>query len=198
MNSSPKAYDWTRLGMEAQNCFLNHSKPTTWAHQRCIRMINIKGQKLTRCMPSKCKPKPFHHNQGSSHFKQILKDHNQDSSFPSANPSHFKQIPKDHKEGSNPPSLKHPQWTKKKQVAQLCLTPHLVATSWLRLKFVCLFHVSMFLWILKIHVAFDVLCSCIYFKKKKIKKNFKISKSFQKKRKFFKWKKVFGLGALSP
>ena len=35
------------------------------------------------------------------------------------------------------------------------------ATSWLSIKFVCLFHISMFLWILKIHVAFDVLCSCI-------------------------------------
>ena len=103
MNSSPKAYDWTLLGMEAQNCFLNHSKPTTWAHQRCICMINIKGQKLTRFKPSKCKPKPFYHNQGSS-----------------------------------PPSLKHPQWTKKKQVAQLCLTLHLVCNIMVELK-VCLF-----------------------------------------------------------
>ena len=111
-------------------------------------MINIKGQKLTRCMPPKCKPKPFHHNQGSSlpkyhnqsssHFKQIPKDHNQGSSFPSANPSHFKQIPKYHNQGSNPPSLKHPQWTKKKQVAQLCLIPHLVCNIMVKLK-VCLF-----------------------------------------------------------
>ena len=155
----PKACDWTLLGMETQNCFLNHSKPTTWAYQRCIRMINIKSQKLTRYMPSKCKPKPFHHNQGSS-----------------------------------PPSLKHPKWIKNKQVAQLCLTPHLVATSWLSLKFVCLFHVSMFLWILKIHVAFDVLCSCIYFLKKIQKKNskfffFKISKCFPKNEKNFQIKK---------
>ena len=137
MNSSPKAYDWTLLGMEAHNCFLNHSKPTTWAHQKCICMINIKGQKRTRCMPSKCKPKPFYHNQGSSHFNQILKDHNQGSSFPSANPSHFKQIPKDHNEGSSPPSLKHPQWTKK-QAAQLCLIPHLVCNIMVKFR-VCLF-----------------------------------------------------------
>ena len=104
-NSSPKACDWTLLCMEIENCFLNHSKPTTWAHQKCIRMINIKGQKLTRCMPSKCKPKPkpFHCNQGSS-----------------------------------PPSLKHPKWTKKKQVVQLCLTPHLVCNIMVKLK-VCLF-----------------------------------------------------------
>ena len=31
--------------MEAQNCFLNKSKPSTWAHRKCIRMINIKRQK---------------------------------------------------------------------------------------------------------------------------------------------------------
>ena len=68
------------------------------------------------------------------------------------------------------PSLKHPKWIKKKQVAQLCPTPHLVAISWLSLKFVCLFHISIFLWILKIHVAFDVLCSCIYLKKNQKKK----------------------------
>ena len=82
------------------------------------------------------------------------------------------------------------------------------ATSWLSLKFVCLFRVSMFLWILKIHVAFDVLCSRIYiyiyflkrYKKKIFKKNFKISKSFPKKENNFpkKKKKVFGLGELSP
>ena len=110
-------------------------------------------------------------------------------------------------------SLKHPKWTKKKQVAQLCLTPHLVATSWLSLKFVCLFHVSMFLWILKIHVAFDVLYSCIYvyiFSKKKIQ-DFQIfpkkEKNFQQKKKKILWtrgigplsqlKKIFELGPLS-
>ena len=111
------------------------------------------------------------------------------------------------------PSLKHPKWVKKKQVAQLCLTPHLVATSWLSLKFVSLFHVSMFLWILKIHVAFDVLCSCIYFFKKIKKKKFQDFQIFPKKRENFsnakslwtrgikrlshlKKKKFFELGAL--
>ena len=67
------------------------------------------------------------------------------------------------------------------------------ATSWLSLKFVSLFYLSMFLWILKIHVAFDVLCSCIYiyifkFSKKKKKKS-RFPNLSQKKRKFFKLKK---------
>ena len=53
MNSSPKAYDWTLLCMETKKCFLNHSKPNTWAHQRCIPMINIKGQSSQdACLPS--------------------------------------------------------------------------------------------------------------------------------------------------
>ena len=53
MNSSPKAYDWTLLFMETKNCFLNHFKLTTWAHQRCICMINIKGQNSQdACLPS--------------------------------------------------------------------------------------------------------------------------------------------------
>ena len=92
----------------------------------------------------------------SSYFKQIPKDHNQGSSLPSASPSHFKQIPFHHNQGTSIPSLKHPKWTKN------ALLYIWFATSWLRLKFVCLFRVSMFLWILKIHVEFDVLCSCIY------------------------------------
>ena len=161
-------------------------------------MIDIKGQKLTRCMPSKNKPKPFHHNQGSSlpkdhnqsssHFKEIPKDHNQGSSFPSANPSNFKQIPKDHNQGSSPPSLKHPQWTKKKQAAQLCLIPHLVCNIMVKLK-VCLFIPCFYVSLnSKIHVAFDVLCLCIYLKKKILKqiqkkKKIKIPKSSKKKKK---------------
>ena len=83
-------------------CFFNESKPNTWAHQRCICMINIKDQKLTRCMSSKCKAKLFHHNQGSSIH-----------------------------------SLKHPKWTKKKLVAQLSLSPHLVCNIMVKIK-VCL------------------------------------------------------------
>ena len=47
----------------------------------------------------------------------------------------------------------------------------------------------MFLWILKIHVAFDVLCSCIYIYILKNSENIKISKSFLKKEKNFQQKK---------
>ena len=95
-----------------------------------------------------------------SHFKQIPKDHNQGSSLPSASPSHFIII----KVQAYPVSsiLNGPRRSKWPNFASLHIW---FATSWLSLKFVCLFHVSMFLWILKIHVAFDVLCSCIYFKK---------------------------------
>ena len=144
-------------------------------------------------MPSKCKPKPFHHNQGSSlpkdhnqsssHFKQIPKDHNQGSSFPSADPSHFKQIPKDHNQGSSTPNLKHPKWTKKKQVAQLCLIPHLVCNIMVKLK--VLFVYSMFLCFFEFKIFMQLLMSfvCVYiYINKKQKKKFKISKSFQKKK----------------
>ena len=179
MNSNPKAYDWTLLGMEIENCFLNHSKPNTWAHQRCIRMINIKGQKFTWYMPSKCKVKPFQANTKWSYG----------SSLPSASPSHFIIIKVQAHQASS--ILNGPRRSKWPNFAPLHIW---FATSWLSLKFVSLFHVSMFLWILKIHVAFDVLCSCIYLKKKiqkKIqkRKNFKISKSFPKKEKTFPKKK---------
>ena len=99
------------------------------------------------------------------------------------------------------PSLKHPKWIKTKQVAQLCLTPHLVATSWLSLKFVGLFHVSMFLWILKIHVAFDVLCSCIYYKKKILKKKIQKNSRFlnlSQKRENFEMKKSLWTRGIEP
>ena len=110
MNSSSKAYDWTLLGMKIKNCFLNHSKPNTWAYQRCLPMINIKGQNSQdACLP----------NVWSSHFKQIPKDHNQGLSLPSASPSHFKQRTFHHNQGSSISSLKHPKWTKKKQVAHV-------------------------------------------------------------------------------
>ena len=51
------------------------------------------------------------------------------------------------------------------------------ATSWLSLKFFFLFHVFMFSWIQKFHVAFNEFCLCIYI--------FKIKKKFQKKFNFF-------------
>ena len=129
MNLSPKAYDWTLLGMEAQNCFLNHSKPNTWAHQRCIHMSNIKGQKLTRCMPSKCKPKPFQANTNWSYG----------SSLPSASPSHFIIIKVQAHQASS--ILNRPRRSKWPNFTSLHIW---FVTSWLSLKFVCLFHVSIF------------------------------------------------------
>ena len=131
-------------------------------------MINIKGQKLTRCMPSKCKPKPFHHNQGSS-----------------------------------TPSLKHPKWTKRKQVAQLCLTPHLVCNIMVKLK-VCLFIPCFYVFFLiqKFHVAFNELCLCIYIKKKQkqIKTKKKISRfpNLSKKREKFSNEKSLWTRGIEP
>ena len=128
----------------------------------------------------------------SSHFKQIPKDHNNGSSLPSASPRHFIIIKVQAYQVLS--ILNGPRRSKWPNFASLYIW---FAISWLNLKFVSLFHVSMFLWILKIHVAFDVLCSCIYFKKK-IQKKFKISKSFPKREKNFQMKNVFGLGTLSP
>ena len=137
----------------------------------------------------------------SSHFKQIPKDHNQGSNLPSASPSHFIIIKVQAYQVSS--ILNGPRRSKWPNFASLHIW---FATSWLSLKFVCLFHVSMFFFSSKFHVAFNELCLCIYIKKKtnktkkkipKIKK-FKISKSFPKKEKNFQMKKAFGLGALSP
>ena len=93
----------------------------------------------------------------SSHFKQIPKDHNHGSSLPSASPRHFIIIKVQAYRVSS--ILNEPRKSKWPNFASLHIW---FATSWLTLKFVSLFHVSMFLWTLKIHVAFDVLCSCIY------------------------------------
>ena len=119
-----------------------------------------------------------------SHFKQIPKDHSQGLSLPSASPSHFIIIKVQAYQVLS--ILNGPRRSKRPNFASLHIW---FATSWLNLKFVCLFHVSMFLWILKIHVAFDVLCSCIYFKKKKIQKISRFPNLSQKKRKILKKKK---------
>ena len=146
MNSSLKAYDWTLLCMEIQNCFLNHSKPKTWAHQLCIRMINIKGQKLVRCMPSKCKVKPFQANITKVQAFQVQAQ---------AISSKYQKLIIKVQAHQVLSILNGPRRSKQPNFTSLHIW---FATSWLSLKFVCLFHVSMFLWIIKIHVAFDVLC----------------------------------------
>ena len=79
------------------------------------------------------------------------------------------------------------------------------ATSWLSLKFVCLFHVSNFFFFQKFHVAFNELCLCvcvciyiyIYIFKSQKKKN-QDSQIFPKREENFQMKKVFGLRALGP
>ena len=152
MNSSLKAYDWILLGMEAQNCFLNESKPNTWAHWRCMKTWATSKAKNSQdaCLPS-VRP---------SHFKQIPKDHNQCSSLLSASPSHFIIIKV---QACQVSSILN--GSRKSKWPNFALRHIWFATSLLSLKFVSLFHISIFLWILKIYVAFDVLCSCIYFKK---------------------------------
>ena len=122
--------------------------------------------------------------QAPSHFKQIPKDHNQGSSLPSASLSHFIIVKVQACQVSSILNGSRSKWP---NFASLHIW---FATSRLSLKFVSLFYVSMFLWILKIHVAFDVLCSCIYLKKFKKKKfqDFQIfpqkkEKNFQKKKK---------------
>ena len=80
----------------------------------------------------------------------------QDACLPSASPSHFIIIKvQAHQVSSIPNGLRRSKWP------NFALVRIWFATSWLSIKFVCLFHISMFLWILKIPVAFDVLCSCI-------------------------------------
>ena len=124
----------------------------------------------------------------SSHFKQIPKDHNHGSRLPSASPRHFIIIKVQAYRVSS--ILNRPRRSKWPNFALLHIW---FATSWLNLKFVSLFHVSMFLWILKIHVAFDVLCSCIYiyisFKKIQKKKKIQDFQIFPKKEKIFQKKK---------
>ena len=134
--------------MEAQNCFLNHSKPNTCAHWKCICMINIKGQKFTRHMPSKCKVKPFQANTKWSYG----------SSLPSASLSHFIIIKVQTHQALS--ILNGPRRSKWPNFISLHIW---FVTSWLSLKFVCLFHVSMFFFFLiqKFHVAFNELCLCV-------------------------------------
>ena len=86
----------------------------------------------------------------------------QDACLPSVSPSHFKQIPKEHNQGSSLPSaslshfiiikvqaylvssiLNGPRRSKWPNFTSLHIW---LATSWLSLKFVYLFHVSMFFW----------------------------------------------------
>ena len=152
MNSSPKAYDWTLLDMKTKNCFLNHSKPTTWAHQRCIRMINIKGQSSQdACLPS---ASPSHFiiikvqafqkiiikvQAISSKYRKITKAQTFQVQTQAISSKYQKIIIKvqAHQASSILNGLRRSKWP------NFALLHIWFATSWLSLKFVCLFHVSM-------------------------------------------------------
>ena len=151
--------------METKNCFLNHSKPNTWAHQRCIHMINIKGQKFTRYMPSKCKVQAFQKiiikvQAISSKYRKFIIKAQAFQVQTQAISSKYQKIIIKVQAHQVLSIFNGPRRSKRPNFASLHIW---FVTSWLSLKFFCLFPISMFLWILKIHVAFDVLCSCIYF-----------------------------------
>ena len=132
-------------------------------------------------MPSKCKVKPFQANSKWSYG----------SSLSSASPSHFIIIKvQAHQALSILNGLRRSKWP------NFALLHIWFATSWLSLKFVCLIHVSMFLWIQILHVAFNELCLCIYIikKQKKIQKKIQDFQISQKKRKIFKWKRPLDKG----
>ena len=191
MNSSPKVCDWILLGMETKNCFLNHSKPNTWAHQRCIRMINIKGQKFTRYMPSKCKVQAFQKiiikvQAISSKYRKFIIKAQAFQVQTQAISSKYQKIIIKVQAHQVLSILNGPRRSKRPNFASLHIW---FVTSWLSLKFFCLFPISMFLWILKIHVAFDVLCSCIYIFLKNSKKKIQDFQIFPKKREKFSKKK---------
>ena len=147
-------------------------------------MSNIKCQKLTRYMPSKCKVKPFQTNTKWSYG----------SSLPSASPSHFIIIKVQAHQASS--ILNGPRRSKWPNFVLLHIW---FVTSWLSLKFV-----SMFFWIQKFHVAFNELCLCIYifFKKKqktkKLKKNFQDFQIFHKKRENFLNEKSLWTRGIEP
>ena len=166
MNSSPKAYDWTLLEMETQF--------VSWIILSTILEPN-KGVYTWSTWKAKSSQGACPPSVSPSHFKQIPKDHNQGSSLPSASPSHFIIIK----------VLKHPQWTKKKQAAQLCLTLHLVCNVMVKLKVPC-FYVS-----LNPKNPCSIWCTLlmyiyIYFKKYRKYQDFQI---FPKKREKFSTKK---------
>ena len=148
MNSNPKAYDWTLLEMEAQFVSWMILSPTL----EPIKGVYTRSTSKAKSSQDACLP-----SVSPIYFKQIPKDHNQGSSLPSASPSHFIIIKVQAYQVSS--ILNGPRRRKWPNFASFHIW---FATSWLNLKFVSLFRVSIFLWILKIHVAFDVLCSCIY------------------------------------
>ena len=167
---------------------LNHDEPKSnaWAHHNCLNLVCYEWTQVQRPVIELYlvwKPKIVSWIIQSLILKPIKgvfawstsrAKSSQDTCLPSVRPSHFKQIPKDYNQSSSLPSaspshfiiikvqtylvlsiLNGPRRSKLPNFASLHIW---FATLWLNLKFVCLFHISMFPWILKIHVAFDVLC----------------------------------------
>ena len=131
MNSNLKAYDWTLLEMEAQFVSWMSLSPTL----EPINGVYAWSTSKAKSSPDVCLP-----SVRLSHFKQIPKDHNQGSSLPSASPSHFIIIKVQAYQVLS--ILNGLRRSKQPNFASLHIW---FATSWLSLKFVCLFHVSMFL-----------------------------------------------------
>ena len=81
----------------------------------------------------------------------------QDACLPSTSPSHFIIIKvQAHQVSSILNGSRRSKWPNFASVRIW------FATSWLSIKFVCLFHVFMFLWIQNLHVVFNELCLCVY------------------------------------
>ena len=120
--------------------YLNHNEPKSnaWAHYNCLNLVCYEWTQAQRPLIELYlvwKPKivswiilspilePI---KGVYTWSTWKAKSSQDACPPSVSPSHFKQRPFHHNQGSSTPSLK---WTKKEQVAQLCLTPHLVCNT---------------------------------------------------------------------
>ena len=127
---------------------LSHDEPkfNAWTHHNCLNLVCYEWTqaqkpmieiylvwkpKIVSWMSLSPTPEPI---KGAWRHEQHQRPKTHKMRLPSVSPSHSKQRPFHHNQGSSTPSLKHPKWTKKKQVAQLCLTPHMVCNIMVKLK----------------------------------------------------------------
>ena len=150
---------------------LNHDEPksNTWAHHNYLNLVCYEWTQAQRPVIELYfvwKPKivswiilspPLEPIKGVYAWSTSKVKNSQDACLPSTSPSHFIIIKvQAHQASSILNESRRSKWPNFASV-------HIwFATSWLSLKFVCLFHVSMFLWIQIFHVAFNELCLCIY------------------------------------
>ena len=146
---------------------LNHDEPKSnaWAHHNCLNLVCYEWTQAQRPVIELYfvwKPKivswiilspPLEPIKGVYAWSTSNAKSSQDACLPSASLSHFIIIKAQAHQALS--ILNGPRRSKWSNFALLHIW---FVTSWLSLKFVCLFHVSMLLWILKIHVGFDVLC----------------------------------------